>query len=428
MRRWILRVNDVVKASVAQAARLAMDEAIQDLAAQPAKSGCGLAVQPVVIEDARWNELFELTGGTAAVCYQCGVCTAICPWGQVKDDTFSFRSLIRTAQLGLDAAQEYLWLCTACGQCEAMCPRGVQIGDVIRGIRHLAWQDRQVPSGLPTVLWSLHGNNNPWEQPPSARSAWAADLSIPYFDQQQHEVLLYIGCTASYDRRVQLVARALASILRAGDVTFGYLADDEPCCGESALSLGHRPLFEEMIAAAAETFENRGASSIVTLSPHCYHAFASHLSVAARGMTIHHYPQYLALLVRRGQLSFDELPARRVTFHDPCYLARHHNDESSARIVLDALPGIEALEMTHHGQDTICCGGGGGRMWLETPATERFADVRLAEAVEIEVDCLITACPFCLSCLDDSVKAQKRQELRVLDLAELVSETILPGN
>jgi Fe-S oxidoreductase len=405
-----------------------MDDGMNDVKGSAVAAGENLAAQPITIDDGPWNALVALTGGAASLCYQCGVCTAACPWGLVKEDTFSVRRLVRGAQLGLDVAQEYVWLCTACGQCEALCPRGVSISEVIRSVRYLDWQDRRTPPGLPTVLWSVHDNNNPWAQPPSARSTWAADLQIPFFDPEQHEILLYVGCTAAYDRRIQSVALSLVTLLRASGVTFGTLADAEPCCGEPALSLGHRPFFDELIGVAAGLFKKHDASTVVTISPHCYHTFVSQMPAAGVEMEVLHYSQYLAQLVGQGRLVVNRLPAKRVTFHDPCYLARHHNDEASARLVLGALPDIEVLEMAHHGRDTICCGGGGGRMWLETVADERFADIRVAEAVQVEAEYLVTACPFCLSCLEDSVKAQKLQDLRVLDLAELVSQAFRPDS
>jgi Fe-S oxidoreductase len=291
----------------------------------------------------------------------------------------------------------------------------------MRGLRYLDWEERRTPPGLPTLLWSLHGNNNPWNQPPSNRSLWTRDLAIPHFDAEQHEILLYVGCTAAYDRRVQDVARALVSVLRAAGISFGYLGDEEPCCGESALSLGHKPFFDELLSEAAERFKDHTVSRLITISPHCYDAFKSYLPAEMGELEVMHYVQYLALLVAEGRLSFDTRPFGRIAFHDPCYLARHHNDTHSARAVLGAVPGVDLVEMANHGRDTLCCGSGGGRMWLETAADERFADIRIGQAQEAQAEILSTACPFCLVCLEDSVKALKTKNLRVLDLAEVVS-------
>ena len=124
------------------------------------------AEEAIVVDDELWEELIALTDGAASACFQCGVCTAICPWGLVKEETVSVRTLMHEAQLGLSNANDSLWLCTSCAQCEAYCPRGVSIVEAIRGLRYLAWQRRNTPRGLPSVLWSVYWNNNPWSQPP----------------------------------------------------------------------------------------------------------------------------------------------------------------------------------------------------------------------------------------------------------------------
>jgi len=192
----------------------------------------------VLINDEQWDKLNKLTDGAAALCFQCGVCTATCPWGIVKNEYLSVRTFMRQAQLGLEDGDGKLWLCTTCNQCEAYCPRGVDIADVFRGLRAIAWESRRVEKGLPSMLWSEYWNNNPWSQPPSQRSDWAKNLDIPIFNPVRHEVLFYVGCTSSYDSRSQQIARSLVSVLRSAGVQFGYLSTEEPCCGEAVLSVG----------------------------------------------------------------------------------------------------------------------------------------------------------------------------------------------
>jgi len=187
--------------------------------------------QAVIINDQLWTQLTQLTGGAAAQCYQCGVCTAICPWGLVRQEPLSVRKILRHAQLGLDSGNGGMWLCTACAQCEATCPRGVNVVEVFRGLRAIAWEQRKITRGLSSVLWSVYWNNNPWSQPPSRRADWAKHLEVPIFNPDQHELLLYIGCTPSFDHRAQKIACALVHLLQEANVSFGYLGNDEPCCG-----------------------------------------------------------------------------------------------------------------------------------------------------------------------------------------------------
>jgi Fe-S oxidoreductase len=379
-----------------------------------------------VLDEELWEELLALTDGAAAPCFQCGVCTATCPWGLVRDKAPSVRNIMRQAQLGLLKESEGLWLCTACAQCEPGCPRGVPIVEVLRSLRYLLWKRRATIEGLPSVLWSVYWNNNPWAQPPSQRALWAKDLEVPQFDSKQHELLYYVGCTSSYDRRAQQLARSLAMLLQAAGVSYGILGEKEPCCGESVLSLGHKPYFEELTGQAAKVFQDSGVTEMMTTSPHCYDVFQGHFPPQDESFSPHHYTQYLAHLVQEDRLSFQKDVPVKVTFQDPCFLGRWHQAYEAPRRLLAAIPGLELIEMTNHGPDALCCGGGGGRMWMETAAGERFSDLRVREAAETGAGVIATACPFCISCLEDSIKALKLEDLKVLDIAEIAVQA-LPG-
>lgn len=376
---------------------------------------------PRVIDDALWEHLIDLTGGAAALCYQCGTCTVTCPWGLVRQEPLAVRILMRQAQIGLQDENTGLWLCTTCAQCEAQCPRGVRISDVFRGLRTIAWEQRQVEKGLPSLLWSVFWNENPWAQPPSQRAAWTKGLTLPAFDPNQHEILLYVGCTSSYDRRAQKIARALVQVLNAAGVAYGYLGNEEPCCGESVLSLGHQPYFQEIAANTAGRFHERGVSRLVAISPHCYDVFKRHYPQVSGDFQPLHYTQYLAQLIDEGRLKFKGSLPRRITFQDPCYLGRHNGEYEAPRRVLSAIPAIELVEMPNARADSLCCGGGGGRMWLETAPGERFSDLRVQEAADTGAEILATACPFCIVCLEDSAKAMQLGDLRTMDVAEIAA-------
>ncbi len=377
------------------------------------------AEEVLLLDDSQWEELIEITNGAAAQCFQCGVCTATCPWGQVREETVSIRSLMRQAQLGLDNGNEHLWLCTTCAQCEAYCPRGVDIVDVFRSLRQAAWDRNKVEKGLPAVLWSVYWNNNPLQQAPSQRSLWAKGLNIERFDKEKHEVLLYVGCTSSFDQRAQKVARSLVKIFEAAGVKFGTLGDDEPCCGESVLNVGNKAYFQEVVDKAAKIYEENGVGKVVTISPHCYDVLKNHYPAINQDFEAVHYSQYIAFLIKEERLKFDKAKDLKVTFQDPCYLARHNDEKLAPRTVLNSLPGVELHEMEYTGTDTLCCGGGGGRMYLETEAGERFSDMRVEEARRTGASVLVTACPSCISCMEDSVKAKKINDLVVMDLAEI---------
>ncbi|GAB4325375.1 MAG: hypothetical protein Kow0010_07800 [Dehalococcoidia bacterium] len=370
----------------------------------------------VLLDDERWDRVHAATGGRAAACFQCGTCTATCPWGLVAGPTIGVRSVMRKAQLGIDGWAEAAWRCTTCGACEQACPHQVPIGQVMLGLRTLAWNERDVPTGLPGVLWDVEFDGNPWGRPPSERSRWAAGLDIPRFDPATHDVLLYVGCTASYDRRGQKIARAVVALLRAAGVSFGTLGDDEPCCGDPARSLGHEAYFRHIVEGTTRRFTEAGVREVVTVSPHCFDTFDRFYGDT---FGVRHYTAVAAEAVASGQLAFEGLAETRVTFHDPCYLARHHDEVEAPRSILGAIPGVELTEMPRAKARTVCCGGGGGRMWMETPAGERFADERVREAAGTGASLLVTTCPHCIACLADGVSVTGTAGLQVTDLAEL---------
>lgn len=375
-------------------------------------------VEPTIVGGPRWQAMAAVRA-TAAACFQCGACTATCPWGVVRQEPFTVRRLIRRAQLGLDGWAEDLWLCTTCRACEAHCPRGVEITGVMEALRDLAWRERAVPHGLPSVLWSVYRDGNPWGQPPSRRTAWAKGLEVPEFTAE-HEVLYYVGCTAAYDQRVQRVARAIVRLLRAAGVTFGTLGESEPCCGDPVHALGDAAYRAELVRANARLFAERGVRTLVATSPHCFDMFRREYGDVGPDFRPLHYTQLLADLVAAGRLTFSARRPLRVTFHDPCYLGRANGEYEAPRAVLSALPGVELVEMAESRAEALCCGGGGGRMWLETQAGERFADLRVRQAAATGAQYLVTACPHCISCLEDGLKLLPDGP-RVLDVAEVAA-------
>jgi Fe-S oxidoreductase len=381
------------------------------------EAGADVDDDVLVLNDDTWERVMAATGGQASACFQCGVCTATCPWGLVKPEPVIIRHLVRQAQLGVPGWTDALWLCTTCGQCLAQCPRGVIIPDVILALRNVAWKEHKVPAGIPTLLWNIYWDGNPYGRPPSERSGWLSGLNVREFNADD-EILLYLGCTANYDRRIQKVARALVQVFEAAGVRFGVLKDREPCCGDAARTSGHLEYADEIAATGSTLFRELGVKTVVAISPHCLDQFIHHFDMPD-GFRALHYTQFLKELMDAGRLTIAGEMPMKVTFHDPCYLGRRGGDFETPREILSSISGVELVEMRHNREDALCCGGGGGRMWLETPASERFADLRVAEARETGAEVIGTACPHCISCLEDGVAGDR--SLRVADVAELVA-------
>ncbi|HYM40558.1 MAG TPA: (Fe-S)-binding protein [Thermoplasmata archaeon] len=378
------------------------------------------AVRPF---DEMMDELGKAGGSSLYLCYQCGTCTATCPWSEVRD--VSLRKMLRLTQLGLGGLEgDFLWLCTTCRACTARCPRGVDIPSVIRTAREFVTAVGAEPDALKTVLGRLSTVQNPWGGNPEERSRWAEGLTVRPFEPGM-DLLLYVGCTAAYDPRIRTVARALVKILDAAGVRYGTLGNDEACCGDPALRIGDPALFRSLADRNAARFRERGVERIVTISPHSFEALKHEYPKLGASFEVEHYTQLLARLADEDRLKLKTYGGARVTYHDPCYLGRYNGVYEEPRKVLESIPGVRLEEMERNRTDSLCCGGGGGRIFLETPRGERFSDLRVTQAERTGAQVLCSACPYCVLNLEDSSKTVASSPLAVRDVAEYVAEHLM---
>ncbi len=362
----------------------------------------------------------EIGGDAFKYCYQCGMCETACPWNRVR--RFSVRQIIHMAQLGtVPLESDDIWLCTTCKNCVVRCPRGVNIIEVMRALRRLLVPDGVVPASIPNlrgVMSSIASEGNPWRQPASARSAWAADLNVKGFTEGT-DTLYFPCCTSAYDPRVQKAARATAEVLLQTGLDFGLLGPKEVCCGESARKAGNETLFKRLAKDNIKTFVDAGVTKIVVSSPHCYHTFKSEYSELKVNFEVVHTTQYLAKQVKDGKLTFSGSFPKKVAYHDPCYLGRHNGIYDEPRDVLRSIPGVQIVEMADERESALCCGGGGSRIWMETPRNERFSEIRLKQAMAAGADVLVTACPYCINMFEDA-RLSMSANIEVKDITEVV--------
>jgi Fe-S oxidoreductase len=381
-----------------------------------------MATEPLVLNDELWERVVELTNGAMNPCYQCGTCTATCPWGLVRQEPLSVRKLIRSAQLGLGGEYNDLWLCTTCKACEPRCPRDVEIVESIIGLRSVAFKERNLPVPFEDALWSILEEGNPWRGARSERGAWAKGLDLKDASDGV-DVLLYAGCGVSYDPRLHKVARATVEILNAADVSFGVLGRKEQCCGDLPRNVGERPYLRRLIEGNIETFQGTGAETILTVSPHCLETIKNLYPAYGGDFHVLHVSEYLADLVDQGKLSFAGNGRVGITYHDPCYLGRYNDVYEAPRKVLESIPGVTLEEMKDTRANALCCGGGGGRMWLETEAGERMSDVRVKQAAETQMSTVATACPYCIQNFEDSAKGTG-VGIEVRDIMEVAADAL----
>lgn len=374
----------------------------------------------VEIDDLRWERVNELTGNAGNVCYQCGVCTAKCPVSEYTGNPLNIRKLIRSAQIGTNYYDE-LWSCATCKLCENTCPRGVNIVDVTLGLRSLAFEEGRTPEKIERVLWDIYEHGNPWGGKKKERAKWAEGIDIKNAKDGVN-VLLYVGCEASYDRRMHNIVRAISDILSANDIDFGILGNEEMCCGEPLRNAGESGYLEELAAKNIESFKNTKASIIVTVSPHCSNMFKGFYASNGLKTRVMHYTEYLYALFKEGKLSVKKDLSAKVTYQDPCILSRSDHLTDEPRQLLLNIAGIQLNEMKNSKEESICCGGGGDRMFLEFQSP-RLADLRTKQAAETGAEILVTACPSCNMNLYDSTRTHN-MKLEVKDIAEILKEVM----
>jgi Fe-S oxidoreductase len=359
-------------------------------------------------------------------CFQCGLCDVVCPWNQVR--IFSMRKIVRQATFGLtEIESEDIWLCTTCGRCPQQCPRDVQQIESGVALRRIATEYGIFPEPVQpirTVRGSLVGEGNPLSEERQTRADWTEGLSVKTFTEGTG-ILYFPGCYPSYDPRMKKVARATAHILNAAGVDFGILGEKENCCGESIRKTGDEELFKTLARENIKTFIDNGVKKILVSSPHCYHTFKNEYPEFMVHFEVVHISQYLFELIDQGKIKLTKEYGKNVTYHDPCYLGRHNEIYDEPREILKKIPGLELDEMPESREDSLCCGGGGGRIWMETPKGERFSDLRLEQAKGVGAEVLVTACPYCITNFEESrLNLEYEKDLEIKDITEIIQESM----
>jgi Fe-S oxidoreductase len=372
-------------------------------------------------------DVIKESGGDAFKrCFQCGLCDVVCPWNRVR--TFSMRRLVRQATFGFTEIEgEDMWLCTTCGRCPQHCPRDVQQIESGVALRRIATEYGVFPptaQPVRTVAGSLVGEGNPLSEPRSKRSEWSEGLSVATYAEGM-EVMYFPGCYLCYDPRLKKVARATTAVLQKAGVEFGILGEAENCCGESIRKTGDEELFKRLARENIKAFIDHGVKRILVNSPHCYHTFKNEYPEFRVDFEVVHVTEFVWELIREGRLELPGEYGKRVTYHDPCYLGRHNGIYDEPREVLKRVGGLELFEMVESRVDSLCCGGGGGRVWMETQKGERFGDLRLEQAMETGAEVLATCCPYCITMFEDSrITMGVDERIEIKDITEILQEVL----
>jgi Fe-S oxidoreductase/nitrate reductase gamma subunit len=383
------------------------------------------------LEEFSWKRRLDFDA-----CVECGRCQAACP-AYMAGTALSPKQIIVKLKRHMHGAlpgpihgelikAEELWACTTCMACVQECPAFIDIVDTIIDLRrYLALSEGALPSTAPQSLQNIQRAGNPWGLPAAERLAWAQGLEVPLMEPgKEVEYLYWVGCSASYDKRNQAIARSVVAILKKAGVSFGVM-QEERCHGEVARRLGEEYLYQTLQSENVEAINQYRFKKVITHCPHCFNTIKNEFPQFGGTYEVLHHSQVIAGLIADGRVK----PLKRidgvVAFHDSCYLGRYNGIMEAPREVARAVPGLRVIEPPRHRERGLCCGGGGGHMWMEVPSKKRVNVIRTEELLETGATIAGTACPFCLAMVDLGRKVKEAEErLAVKDVSELVAESL----
>ena len=328
--------------------------------------------------------------------------------------------------------EEELWACTSCRACVHECPVSIDHLDVINGLRrNLVLMESRFPEQLQPAFQSMERNGSPWAFSPAAREEWAEGMDIPTMAEafergDRPDILFWVGCMGSFDDRAKKITVAFARVLKAAGVDFAILGQEETCNGDPARRMGNEYLYQTLAKGAIETLDRYEVKTVVTFCPHCFHQIGNEFPQLGGDYEVVHHTTYIERLLQEGRVPLDTDEGKRLTmvYHDSCYLGRYNDVYDAPRNALKrALPVVTLVEPKRTKSRGLCCGAGGGRMWMEEDTGKRINVERTEELLATGAEAIALACPFCMTMMTDGVTAAG-SEVPVLDVSEVVASRL----
>jgi len=394
------------------------------------------------IQDYTWKQLLDLDA-----CTRCGRCQDSCPaaitgkplspkkviqdlkqhLNEVGPSLLAGKEVTPKALAGEVITEDELWSCTTCRHCQEICPVGIEHIDKIIGLRrYLVLDQAKVPETAESLLRCIETRGHSCRGTQATRTDWTKGLDIKTLSEDKEvEYLYFVGCTAALEERNMKVAIAVANILKTAGIKFGILGTEEVCCGEPVRRLGNEYLFQMQARRNIEIFNGYGVKKVLTACPHCFNTLKNEYPQFEGKFEVIHHSQLIADLINSGKLKLAGTANQVITYHDSCYLGRHNDIYEAPRQIVGSLPGAKIVELPRHRERGFCCGGGGGRFWMEERIGKRISQERAEEVLASKAGVVATACPYCLQMFEDAIKALEAQEkLKAVDLAELVAQSL----
>jgi len=397
------------------------------------------------IEQLTWKEMLD-----GYACTECGRCTAVCP-ANITGKPLSPRKIIMnirdrvnekapflTANIEIPEkvaaktvvsesyiTDEELWACTTCMACVQECPVNIEhVNPIVDMRRYLVQSESRFPEELMTVFGNMENNGAPWAFPQSDRLKWTEGIKVPVAaDKNDFDVLYWVGCAGAFDARYRNVSRSVAQILNRAGINYAVLGTEEKCNGDSARRLGNEFLAQTLIKENVETLKKYNFNKILVSCPHCLQTIGNEYKAFGADYKVVHHSEFISELVDSEKIQIDDSKKldKKITYHDSCYLGRYNDIYNEPRNLIKEVNKSEALEMRRSYDKGLCCGAGGGRMWMEEKTGKKVNIERTEEALETNPDIISTACPFCMTMMTDGVKEKGAgDKVQVKDFAELV--------
>jgi len=383
------------------------------------------------LEEFSWKRRLDFSA-----CVECGRCQAVCPASMAGTALSPKQIIVKLKRHMYGQAPgpihgelikpDELWACTTCMACVEECPAFIDIVDTIIDLRrYLTLSEGGLPSTAPQSLQNMQRAGNPWGLPAGERLAWAEGLDVPLMEPgKEVEYLYWVGCSASYDKRNQAIARSVVAILKRAGVSFGVMPQ-ERCHGEVARRLGEEYLYQTVQAENIEAMNAYRFKKVITHCPHCFNTIKNEFPQFGGTYEVLHHSQVIDDLVQRGRIKPIKPLTTTVVFHDSCYLGRYNGIMDAPRRAAAAIPGLRVIDPPRARERGLCCGGGGGHMWMEVKSEKRVNVIRTEELLATGAQTVATACPFCLAMVDLGRKVVGAEErLAVKDVSELIAESL----
>ena len=406
------------------------------------------------IQDFTWKQLFELDA-----CVRCGRCTEVCPAniaGQPLSPMHLIQDLKRhladvgpavqaaghagedvragatVAMVGDVIRDETLWACRTCGACVQECPVMIEhVPTIIDMRRYLVMDEARIPASAQQVLENLETRGHPWRGTTLERTTWMEGLGdVPIFDGSQ-EYLYWVGCSGSLVERNLPITQSVFRLLREAGTSFGVLGQEETCNGDPARRLGNEYLYQILAQQLVETFKAKNVQRVITNCPHCFNTFKNEYPQFDGHFEVLHHTEFLAQALKDGTLKPRHKLDESITYHDSCYLGRLNGQYDAPREIIEVISGGEFTEMKRSRSKGLCCGAGGGNMWLEEVGERRVNHVRTEEAVGTGAQQVVSNCPFCIQMFEDgipSIQPEEEGRIQAFDVAELLERAVLGPN